>query len=627
MCGIVGYYCQESISNKNILFEMMNKLVHRGPDEDGFFIDEEDNFAFGHKRLSIIDIEGGKQPFISNDQNYVITYNGEIYNYIELRQLLSTRGYTFRTYSDTEVLLNMFIEFGSEMLNMLNGIFAFAIYNKISKQLFLARDQFGVKPLYFFNESNFFAFASEIKGLLAHPRIQFLINQDKLREYVVLQIPMGRDTLYDSISKLEPGHYMTVQMGKITSEKKYWDLDYNIDENKSEEEFSEELFQLLQNSTMLQVRSDVPIGSYLSGGLDSSIVSILTAKNYPDKIKTFSGGYKVSSEYDETNFANIVAKKIKSHHHEIFPSYHDFINNFEKLVYHMDEPCGGPGVFSQYMVSKLASDHVKVVLGGHGGDELFGGYARYSIAYLEESIKGAIFENNEDKYVVTLNSIIENLPSLKQYIPLIKRQFSNGLFDPVNKRYFNLICRSYHLKELYSKEFVESIQMDKIFSEFDSIFNKSNTTSLFNKMTYFDLKTLLPALLQIEDRVSMAFSIESRVPLLDRRVAELASSIPPKMKFSGGKLKYMLLKSTREVLPKKIINRKDKMGFPTPLNEWMKGPLREYIMDIFLSNESRQRGIYRIENIEKQLNTEGKFTRDLWGLLNIELWHRMNRVQ
>jgi len=627
MCGIVGYYCPESVSYKNILFDMMNKLVHRGPDDDGFFVSQADKIALGHKRLSIIDIEGGKQPFISNDQNHVITFNGEIYNYIELRQLLLGKGYRFRTYSDTEVLLNMYIEFGSEMLNMLNGIFAFAVFNIKTKKLFLARDHFGVKPLYFFSNHNFFAFASEIKALLSHPKVEFQINEYKLREYAVLQIPMGEKTLYDSINKLEPGYHMTVENGRITSKEQYWDLDYKVDETKTEKEFSRELLLLLQNSTKLQVRSDVPIGTYLSGGLDSSIVSVLTAKNYPNKIKTFSGGYKISSDYDETNYANVVAKKIKSEHFEIFPTHIDFIDHFEKLVYHMDEPCGGPGIFSQYMVSKLASEHVKVVLGGHGGDELFGGYARYSIAYLEESIKGAIFENNKDKYVVTLNSIIENLPSLKQYIPLIKRQFSNGLFDPMNKRYFNLISRAYHLKELYSEEFVESIEMDKIFSEFDNIFNKPNTSSLFNKMTYFDLKTLLPALLHIEDRVSMAISIESRVPLLDRRVGELAASIPPKMKFSGGKLKYMLLKSTKEVLPKKIINRKDKMGFPTPLNEWMKGPLRDYIMDIFLSNETRQRGIYRVENIEKQLNTEGKFTRDLWGLLNIELWHRMNRAQ
>ena len=624
MCGIVGFFCPESVTNKEILLNMMNKIIHRGPDDDGFYISENDSIAFGHKRLSIIDIEGGKQPFISNDENYIITFNGEIYNYIELRKQLLTKGYRFRTHSDTEVLLNMFIEYGSEMLNMLNGIFAFAIFDKKSKQLFLARDHFGVKPLYFFSKNNFFVFASEIKGILAHPKVKFHINQEKLREYLVLQIPMGGDTLYDSIIKLEPGHYMIIEMGKITSEKKYWDMDYNIDYGKTEKEFSEELRRLIEKSAAIQIRSDVPIGTYLSGGLDSSLISVLTAKNYSKKLKTFSGGYKGSREYDETNYARIVAKAIKSDHHEIFPSPIDFIENFEKIVYYMDEPAGGPGVFSQFMVSKLVSEHVKVVLGGHGGDELFGGYARYSIAYLEESIKGAIYENNNDRYVVTLGTIIDNLPSLKQYIPLIKRQFSKGFFDPMNKRYFNLINRSFNLNELYTEEFISSIEMDKIFGEFEKIFDKPNTSSLFNKMTYFDLKTLLPALLHIEDRVSMAVSIESRVPLLDRRVAELAASIPPVMKFSGGKLKHILLKSIKDVLPREIVARRDKMGFPTPLNEWMKGPLREYVMDIFLSNETKQRGIYKVENIEKQIKNEGEFTRNLWGLLNIELWHRMN---
>ncbi len=624
MCGIVGYYCPDTFSNKNILFDMMNKLSHRGPDDEGSYTCHTNKIAFGHKRLSIIDIDGGKQPFISNDKNYVIIFNGELYNYIELRQMLIGKGYKFRTYSDTEVLLNMFIEFGQKMLNNLNGIFSFAILNKTTNQLFLARDQFGVKPLYFYSSDSFFAFASEIKALMIHPKINFKVNENKIREYTVLQIPIGRETFYESIYKLEPGNYMTIENGIVSSQKQYWDLSYKIDETKTEKQFSRELLLLLQNSTTLQVRSDVPIGTYLSGGLDSSIVSVLAAKNYSSKIKTFTGGFKVSKEYDETIFAKVVSDEINSEYHEIFPTHLDFIQNFENLIYHMDEPAGGPGIFSQFMVSKLASKHVKVMLGGHGGDELFGGYARYNIAYLEESLKGAILENSNKKYVVNLESIIKNLPSLKQYIPLLKRQFSSGFFDQMNQRYFNLINRSFSLKELYNEEFVESIDMENIFSKFDKIFNKPDTNSLFNKMTYFDLKTLLPALLQVEDRVSMAVSIESRVPLLDTRIAELAASIPPVMKFSGGKLKHILLKSTKDILPKKIVNRKDKMGFPTPLNEWMKGPLKEYIMDIFLSNQSYQRGIYRVDNIEKQLNSEGKFTRDLWGLLNLELWQRMN---
>ena len=635
MCGITGYYCKKTSHNKSILSRMMNKMVHRGPDDEGSYIDKEHHIALGHRRLSIIDIEGGKQPFISLDKNYILTYNGEIYNYIELRQLLISKGYIFKTYSDTEVLLNMYIEFGSEMLNMLNGIFAFAVYNKIDKTLFLARDHFGVKPLYYFNKNNFFAFSSEIKSLKMHPEISFLKNQNKINEYIVLQMTMGKETLYDSIRKLEPASYIILKEGEIIKNENYWDLNYQMNKDKTEEEFASELMLLIQNSTSLQLRADVPVGTYLSGGTDSSIISVLAAQNYPSRIKTFSGAFKLSkkllsqgylaSDYDETYYAKIISQKIKSEHYEIFPTYKDFISNFEKLTYLMDEPSAGPGLFSQYMVSKLASEKVKVVLGGHGGDELFGGYARYGIAYLEECIKGAIYDTQKNnEYIVTLDSMIKNLPMLKQYVPLLKRQFSSGLFDSMDKRYFRLINRSHKLSELYNKDFLSSIDMNKIFDQFRSIFNKPGSTSYFNKMSYFDTKVLLPSLLQVEDRVSMGVSIESRVPLLDKKVGELAASIPPNMKFAKGKLKYMLLKSADKILPKEITKRKDKMGFTTPLNEWFKGPLKEYIMDILLSNESRQRNMYRVDKIESQLKIDGRFNRDLWGLLNIELWQRNN---
>ena len=623
MCGITGYYCPETVSSSSILPKMMAVIKHRGPDGEGTWIDEEENIAMGHLRLSIIDLEGGKQPFISPDQNYIITFNGEIYNYIELRQLLIHKGYGFKTHSDTEVLLKMYIEFGAEMLNMLNGMFAFSIYNKKDKTLFLARDHFGIKPLYYYKVNNFFAFASEIKSLLQHPKVKIEKNEAKIQEYLVLQMIIGKETLYDKIFKLEPATYLIVKDGIIVKEEQYWDLDYTVDYEKTEDQFSKELLLLIQSSVSMQLRSDVPVGSYLSGGLDSSIVSKLASSNYPNKINTFTGGFKLSEAYNETHYARIVAEKIKSIHHEVFPTAQDFIDNIESLIYQIDEPLAGPGLFPQYMVSKLAAKHVKVVLGGHGGDELFGGYARYGVAYLEECIKGSIFDTqNDDSHIVTLNSIIENLPSLKQYVPLIKSQFSSGLFDPMDQRYFRLISRSHNLSEIYKKDYLKSIEINNVFEHFSSVFNKPKTSSYFNKMTYYDTKTLLPALLHIEDRVSMAVSIESRVPLLDRRIAELAASIPPVMKFTKGKLKYMLLKSVGAVLPKQIVERKDKMGFPTPLNEWMKGPLKEYMMDTLLSNQSKQRGMYRIDQIEKQLKLNNKFSRDIWGVLNLELWQR-----
>ena len=623
MCGIVGYYCQQTASKKEILFDMMQTLEHRGPDGSGTWFSETNDYAIGHLRLSIIDINGGKQPFVSEDQNYILTFNGEIYNYIELRQLLSHNGFTFSTYSDTEVLLKMYIAYGEKMLNKLSGMFAISIYDKKREELFLARDHFGIKPLYYFQSDGFFAYASEIKALIKHPKVPIKKNHEKIREYVAFQMILNDETLYEGINKLEPATFIKIKNGKIVEKHQYWDLDYTIDESKTQEQFTSELLLLLQNSVLQQVRSDVPVGSYLSGGIDSSIISILTAKNYSNNIKTFTGGFKDSPNYDETHYARLVSDKINSDHFEIFPTANDFSDSIERIIHFMDEPSAGPGVFPQFMVSSLASKHVKVILGGQGGDELFGGYARYSVAYLEECIKGAILENSsEDKHVVTLKSMIDNLPLLKQYLPMIKRQFSSGLFDSMDARYFKLFHRTHDLDQVYEKDFIESIDMKKIFYEFSKIFNHPKTTSYFNKMTYFDMKTHLPALLQVEDRSSMSSSLESRVPFLDRRIAELLASIPPTMKFSNGKLKYLLIKAAKDILPNEVKNRKDKMGFPTPLNEWMKGSLREFVLDIMLSQEARQRKIYNLAKIEKKIDQNQKFTRDIWGALNLELWQQ-----
>jgi asparagine synthase (glutamine-hydrolysing) len=289
----------------------------------------------------------------------------------------------------------------------------------------------------------------------------------------------------------------------------------------------------------------------------------------------------------------------------------------------MDEPAAGPGIFPQYMVSKLASEQVKVVLGGQGGDEIFGGYARYAVAYLEQCLKGSIFETQEEQqHVVTLSSIIPSMSLLKQYTPMIKNQFKDGMFESMDRRYFRLVDKSPSLSNIYKQEFLQKREEEELFSKFSGIFNQPNTTSYFNKMTYYDMKTLLPSLLHVEDRVSMSVSLESRVPLLDKRIVELAAKIPPTLKFAGGKTKYMLLKAVQRNLPKEIIERKDKMGFPTPFNEWMSGPLREYGLDILTGKTARNRGLFNTEMIEKQFQPGNKFGRSLWGALNIETWFR-----
>jgi len=622
MCGIVGFQreIEEGTEREKSIRQMMAAIKHRGPDDEGIFLAK--NTTLGHVRLAIIDIAHGQQPMTILEGRYTIAFNGEIYNYIELRQYLVKKGYKLLTHSDTEVLLYLYVEYGKKMVDYLNGMFAFCIYDKKEELLFLARDHFGIKPLYYLEGKEEFIFGSEIKSILKYPGVQAIPNQTAIHEYLSFQFIPGRNTLFKNIYKLEPAEYLFVKKGKISERKHYWNLNYDkINSSKSEDHYAEELLVLLNNSASIQTRSDVEVGAYLSGGLDSSIIATLASKNYPGSLKTFSGGFKESNEYDETRYAKIVSKNINSTHYTIFPTHHDFLNHFERLVYMMDEPAAGPGIFPQYMVAQLASKHVKVVLGGQGGDEIFGGYSRYFVAYLEQCLKGAIYESQEEgQHVVTLQSIIGNLPQMKQYTNMIRTQFASGLFDSMDKRYFRLIDRSVTSNIIYQTEFLSQKNNEKIFDTFSQIFNSSGSSSYFNKMTYFDIKTLLPALLQVEDRVSMAMSIESRVPFLDKRIVELACNMSPVMKFANGKGKHMLRKAVQNILPKEIMNRKDKMGFPTPFNEWIKGPLKEYTLDIFNSVKSRQRNIFNFSGIENELANESQFGRNLWGALNLEIW-------
>jgi len=621
MCGIVGFSQSQNIDQETIVRQMMDSIAHRGPDDEGTFIHNQ--VAFGHRRLSIIDLEHGQQPMQSGEGRFTIIFNGEIYNYLELRQDLVVKGHPLKTFSDTEVLLYMFIQYREKMLNRVNGMFAFAIYDREEDTIFLARDHFGIKPLYYFCQDGLFVFASEIKALFKYPGVESLPNLPALNEYVTFQFLSNSNTLFQKIQRLEPAHYMILRGQEIVENIEYWSIDYTIDDSLSGEQYASELLVLLENSLSIQVRSDVPIGAHLSGGMDSSLIAVLASKSYYGELKTFTGAFEESADYDESPYARIVSDYIKSDHFTIYPNSQDFIDNFEKLVYHLDEPTAGPGVFPQYMVSKLAAEQVKVVLGGQGGDEIFGGYVRYAIAYLEQCLKGAIFETQEeDSHIVTLSSLLDNLPLLRKYVPLLKSQFSDGLFDPMDRRYFRLVNRSLGLNRVYHQDFLEKFNPEEMYQVFQDVFNKADSKSYFNKMTYYDIKTLLPALLQVEDRVSMAVSLESRVPLLDSRIMELTAKMPPNLKFAGGKTKNILHQAVKNILPQEIINRTDKMGFPTPLNEWMNGPLRDYVLDILTSQKSKERNILDTSKVESFMSSNSSFDRTLWGALNLEVWFR-----
>ncbi|MCR4316915.1 MAG: asparagine synthase (glutamine-hydrolyzing) [Planctomycetes bacterium] len=622
MCGIVGILGAKTEESDKIVRDMADVIAHRGPDGEGY--ESGETYAVGHRRLAIIDLALGAQPMFDESGRYLIAFNGEIYNYLELREGLAQRGFKFSTFSDTEVLLATLIVHGEEGIKNLGGMFAFFFIDTHTGKWILARDHFGVKPLYYANAGEHLIFASEIKALFKHPKITARRCDEGLRQYLTFQFCLGERTLFERVKRVEPGWYLKGSGGKIEAAVKYWDTDYTVDEYHTREYFIDRLRRLLSDSVRLQIRSDVPLGAYLSGGVDSSLVATLAADKLGSGVKTFNGYFTESPAYDESHYARKVAESIRAEAFFVAPTEDDFVRDISKLVYHMDEPAAGPGLFPQYYVSKLAQQHVKVVLGGQGGDEIFGGYARYLVGYLEQALKGAIFENqDEGKHVVTLASIVPNLAVLQQYAPLMKFFWQDGLFADMDARYFRLIDRSPDIANILEDDARSLIHYESTFEEFRSVFNHPDTKSYINKMTHFDQKTLLPALLQVEDRVSMAVSLESRVPLLDSRIVDLVCSMPPGMKFKGGQTKYILRKAISDILLPDVLTRKDKMGFPVPLKEWMqKGPVREFVRDTLLSEKFNSRNLFKKAEVEKLINKESAFGRQLWGILCLELWHR-----
>jgi asparagine synthase (glutamine-hydrolysing) len=347
----------------------------------------------------------------------------------------------------------------------------------------------------------------------------------------------------------------------------------------------------------------------------------MAASKYANKFKSFTGVFDNGPEFNEVEYARVAANAANSELHEIIPTEQQFIDLLPTLIYHLDEPVAGPGVFPQYIVSKLASEHVTVVLGGQGGDEIFGGYARYLVAYLEQALKGAIFENNEEReHIVSLSSILPNLPFLRSYSPMLKDFMGSELFEPMDKRYFRLINRIGSSESFLTREFMSGYNENEMFEGFSKLFNHPDTLSYYNKMTHFDMVASLPGLLQVEDRVSMAVSIESRVPLLDRRIVDLVSCMPAGMKFKGGEMKYLLKRTIKDMMPGKIMNRKEKMGFPVPLHLWAKNSAKDFILDTMLSQNSRTRNIVNTKQVESMVSEERPFGRGLWGILCLELW-------
>lgn len=622
MCGIAGIIAldkQRKIDGLPKKLDALNKILkHRGPDDDGVWMSTDHRIGFAHQRLTIIDLSNhGHQPMIGQN-GHVIIFNGEIYNHIELREELKSE-WNFQSSSDTEVILAAYQKYGENCLDHLRGMFAFAIWD--GNKLFCARDRFGIKPFYYAVVDGVFYFASEAKAIV--PFLNDIKVDDKaFAEYITFQYPISQRTLFKDIHQLLPGHKLIIRDNepKIS---RYWDVKYEIDFDHSEKYFRERLEDLLNDSIKVHLRSDVPVGCYVSGGIDSSLISAIATEHTGSAMPFFNGRFSYGEGYDESHYAQEVADQCNTQLHCIDITSKDFEDVIRKVIYHLDYPVAGPGSFPQYMVSKLVSEHVKVVLGGQGGDEIFGGYARYVLAYFEQSINAAIegtYKNGH--FVVTPESIIPNLQVLKEYKPLMKQFWSDGLFDSLDKRYYSLVNRAADFKDEVDWD---ALDFGYVFEEFHSIFNNPRNVghaSYFDKMTHFDFKCLLPGLLQVEDRVSMAHGLEARVPLLDHKLVEFAATIPADIKFEGGQMKHLLKTTFSEHIPDKIINRRDKMGFPVPLNDWVQTDLKEFVFDILNTGKSKHREYINFDSVLAHLSKTGKFSRKLWAMLSLELWHQ-----
>ena len=549
MCGIVGFIGGQSKNKKEIIKKMADRINHRGPDEEGFFVDNE--IALGHKRLSIIDLGGGKQPMWNETHDKVIIYNGEIYNYKELREELIKKGHQFLTESDTEVILHGYEEYQEELFAKLRGMFAFVIYDTKTKELIGARDQFGIKPFYYYYENHLLMFSSEIKSFLDHPEFKKEVNYNALKMYLIFQYSVHEETFFRHVYKLKPGHYLKYKDGNL-SIKEYFKPKYER-EKKSLETYQKELKEILEKSIEAhQIASDVEVGSYLSGGVDSSYVVGVAKPN-----KTFTVGFDING-YDETKMAKDLSKILKIENKSKHISADEFFDILPTIVYHTDEPHANLSTVPLYFLSKLAQEDVKVVLSGEGSDEMFGGYLEYN-----EPLSLRIYTKIPLPLRKILAKIIKPLPHFPGKNTLILYS------KPFYERYIG--HGSYMSEEEANEILAPSLRTNEMIKDvikpvYDEVKHENDVT----KKMYIDLFFWLPQdILLKADKMSMANSLELRVPLLDKEVFEEARKIPSKFFIHKKETKYLFRQIAREKMPEEWSKRK-KLGFPVPLGSWLR---------------------------------------------------------
>ncbi len=624
MCGINGIaYAtrKQKYVNEKLLTAMRDVITHRGPDDAGIFIDE--NIGLAHRRLSIVDVNHGHQPMYNSDKSLAIIYNGEVYNHKDYRAELESKGYKYQTNCDTETILYLYEEYGEKCLEKLRGMFAFAIWDKRKNELFVARDRLGIKPLYYVHddEGNLF-YASEIKSLLAANAVRPELNYNALPDQLANHGTSYDETLFAGVKRLLPGHFLTWSDGKIKIEK-YWDVSFEPKiVEKSDAEYVEEWREKFKESVKLRLMADVPLGMFLSGGIDSSAICAMMSEMVDEPIKTFSVGF-AEREANEFEYARIVSKAFKTEHHEITITPEQFFAELPNLIWHEDEPLGFIASVPLYFVSKLAQKHVKVVLTGEGSDEILAGYGRYAKTLMLMQY-GETYQSLTPQFLRSaVKTGVSALP--KSINRKLSRTFLTRESDPENLFFDNFaIFPKKMQKELLTDKTKNRIADLNPYKIQNRWFGENDGENLLDKILYADTKTYLQELLMKQDQMSMAASIESRVPFLDHELVEFTSRMPTKMKLRGKTTKWILREAMKDILPHEILHR-SKMGFPVPVGKWFRREFRHIIEEFVLSKRTLSRGIFNSDFVrdlvEKHYAGENHDER-LWFFVNFEMWQR-----
>jgi asparagine synthase (glutamine-hydrolysing) len=628
MCGIAGFVGKAISEKLPVLKKMTDVIAHRGPDDEGFYCDEE--AALGFRRLSIIDVAGGHQPMCNEDETIWIIFNGEIYNYAVLREDLKRKGHRFKTHSDTEVVIHLYEEIGEACLNKFQGMFAFALWDKRKKQLFLARDRVGIKPLYYSLFQNALIFGSEIKAILEYPGVSRKTDPTAIDSYMSFLWTPEPKTIFKNIFKLPSAHYLIFKNGR-SDVRSYWNVTFEPDYATTEKAWKEKILQSLEEIVGKHLISEVPLGAFLSGGIDSTAIVGIMKQKLKFPVQTYTIAFKEEDlkrdvVQSDVEYARLAARHFHIDHREILLQP-DVVGLLPRLIWHMDEPVADPAAMTTYLICKAAKETLTVLLSGVGGDEIFAGYPRYPAVKVAEwynRIPAFLREN-------MLNRLINSLPSSRASAFRNAKKLIRSSSLPFIERYMGY--RTYYTEkeksELYTADFqntLRAVHSDPL-EEHLSYLEEVSNNDMVSRMLYVDLKTFLPSLnLMYTDKMSMASSVEVRVPFLDHTLIELAAKIPSDMKLRNFKRKYIFKKSMEGFLPHSIIWRK-KAGFGAPLRSWITNDLKEMVYDLLSEKRIRERGYFNYGYVQKMLKEEfsGKeyYSNHIWQLLTLELWHQI----